>query len=534
MRTIDRWNFKINRTLWHIVAIWITAIFLRLYKLGFQALFFDEAHSWLTSQYPLSDLLGILLHENHVPFYYLLLKIYLKFIPQTEIGLRSFSVIFSLLSLAMLMWVTYRCWGIRAAVFAGWLLAISPFEIYYAQETRMYTLLSFQWMLSLAFLLIALAGKPKFLIPWSINLVLISYVQATGLILAATHALIVGGIWITGKFRQRKRPPVTENREISVTEPFFRATEMLSQNSKWVLLSGAIIALGVLPTVLILLFTDNWHGMGGGVWIPTSKDFLNLFLLFSVGTTAVRSAFLDSANLTLPIIDSIPTWGWFIAGMAIGGLAIYGAIWAWKTDRQKRLLIGIVLFSLLFPIAMVWLLGKLLNQYTWAYKSFLGSILLLFMLAGIGFSRINQAWLRRSLVVFTFCVALLSLIPYFTIWQKSEARIAFQSAKPGTLLLERSYLSSLAHFYLGKDASLIGLVSHPENEKIFWDIQFGPGYLYGYKAISCHQVRVEAPKNIWIYGNGEIVRQHLEGHLNCFGDAQLWIFENGSWIPFDL
>ena len=56
------------------LGIYILAIFLRTYRLGSQGLFFDEAHAWLTSQYPLNDLVGILRFDNQVPFTIFCLK----------------------------------------------------------------------------------------------------------------------------------------------------------------------------------------------------------------------------------------------------------------------------------------------------------------------------------------------------------------------------------------------------------------------------------------------------------------------------
>ena len=71
-------------------------------------MFLDEAFSWLHSQFPVADLLGILTNLNHTPLYFFLLKYYLLFVPQTEFGLRSLSVIFSILSLISVIVIMYR------------------------------------------------------------------------------------------------------------------------------------------------------------------------------------------------------------------------------------------------------------------------------------------------------------------------------------------------------------------------------------------------------------------------------------------
>ncbi len=466
-----------KRPIFYLLCIWAIAISLRLYKLGAQALFFDEAHSWLTSQYPLSDLIWVLRFDNQVPFYYFLLKIYLSIVPHTELGLRSFSVIFSFLSLGLLIWITWRLWGVKASLFAGWLMAISSFEIYYAQETRTYTLLSFLWLSSLALLLTAISGKPKLLILWAINLVLMAYIQATGLILAAVHSAIIGFIWIYGIYRAKKYPALTDMQQNPSEISLSQVAEGLARNSKWVLISGMIIALGILPIVLTLLLTETWRARGGGVWVPRLQDIPILFNLATVGLTAGRQAFLDQNHLVLPILKNIPTWVWFLFGMVTGGLAVKGSIWAWKANAQKRFIVSIILILVIIPPIVVWLLGRSMNINTWAYKSFLGIVLLLYMLSGIGFSRLRQRWLRSSITLFTFVIALLSLLPYFTVWQKADSRAAFaglpQEYHTGYVLLEKSYLSPLVYFYTGIDANIIGVLGNPDGEKIFSDIQFG-------------------------------------------------------------
>lgn len=528
-------QFIKKRKFLSVLGIFALATFLRFYRLGVQALFFDEAHSWLTSQYPLSDLVGILRFDNQFPVYFFLLKIYLLIVPHTEVGLRSFSVIFSLLSLVILLWVTHRWWGIKAALFAGWLMAISSFEIYYAQDTRTYTLLNFQFLLSLALLLEVFAGKPKLLIIWALNLVFMANSHAYGLVLAGVQSMIVGGLWIYGEIKGKGE---TQNQN-RADWSFSSISVSLFKASKWVWLSGGIILLGILPIMSVLLFADGWRAPGGGVWVPRLIDLSILYNLASVGLTAGRQVFLDQNNLVFPIFRSVPIWGWFIPGLIMGSLTIKGIAWAWKAGNQQRFVLSIILYSLLTPIIVILFLGWGLEMKTWAQKSFLGMVLLFYILAGIGFSSLQKLWLRWTIVAITLGIALLSLIPYYTIWEKDNSRIAFhslpESDRGGVVVLEKHYISSLPYFYLGKDAHVIGLNNQMEDtNNLFWDTQYGTGFIYGYESLTCDDVISQPLNNVWIYGNKIKVRERLANIPGCFGDAQLWIFEDGTWIPFEF
>ena len=161
------------------------------------------------------------------------------------------------------------------------------------------------------------------------------------------------------------------------------------------------------------------------------------------------------------------------------------------------------------------------------------------MLAGIGFSRLRNTWLRWIIVAITLGIALLSLIPYYTIWNKDYSRDAFltlpQSEQGGVILLEKSYISSLPYFYLGTDASVIGLnYNDADSEHPFLDTRFGTGFIYGYESLTCEDIISQQMGNVWIYGNKKKLSERLSAIPGCFGDAELWIFNNGNWEPFDL
>lgn len=101
-------------------------------------------------QYPnpeksLSDSLTSLAAEDvHPPLFFVILRAWTSWVGNSVTSLRSVAVLFSLLMLPAMWWLCRELFGTNAI---GWvavaLLAVSPVQVVYAQETRQYTL----WML---------------------------------------------------------------------------------------------------------------------------------------------------------------------------------------------------------------------------------------------------------------------------------------------------------------------------------------------------------------------------------------------------
>lgn len=125
-----------------------------IHRLDVQSLWLDEVMSLEAVRGSMANLWAFLRYmpEQH-PLYYLLLRGWLVF-GESEWALRAFSGLWSLASIAALYFLARRVFGIRVACVASLLLALSPFQVYYAQEARMYTLLGFLAILNTHVLLL--------------------------------------------------------------------------------------------------------------------------------------------------------------------------------------------------------------------------------------------------------------------------------------------------------------------------------------------------------------------------------------------
>ena len=113
---------------------------IRLYKLGDQSLWYDETVSaFLAGQSPL-ELITHTARDIHPPGYYLLLHYWANVAGNSEFALAFFSLFFGVLIIPLTYSVARYLVSSNVALWATLLVVISPFNIWYSQEVRMYTL----------------------------------------------------------------------------------------------------------------------------------------------------------------------------------------------------------------------------------------------------------------------------------------------------------------------------------------------------------------------------------------------------------
>ncbi len=131
-------------------GIILLAVFLRFYRLGYQSLWYDETLSIGTYSSPGG---GIsywykLLWDVHGPLYSLIMHFWSK-IGSSDAWLRTPSAIAGVLAVYfMYRWIVLVADG-KTALWGALLLALSPFNLYYSQEIRFYSLLTLFIIISL-------------------------------------------------------------------------------------------------------------------------------------------------------------------------------------------------------------------------------------------------------------------------------------------------------------------------------------------------------------------------------------------------
>ena len=113
-------------------------LILRLFHLGAWSFWHDEAITVLLAQKPIPDLIAITAADVHPPLYYLLVKPFL-WLGQSETLARLPSALWGAGSVLALYLLGRDLFEPRVGLAGGLIIALSPLQLFYAQEARMYT-----------------------------------------------------------------------------------------------------------------------------------------------------------------------------------------------------------------------------------------------------------------------------------------------------------------------------------------------------------------------------------------------------------
>mgnify|MGYP000089749633 CR=1 FL=1 len=129
---------------WLVILIALIGAGLRVLLLDRQGMWLDETFSVWLANHNVGDMLHWIVNsDQHPPLYYLLLQGWIALMGDTPYEVRLLSVLFGTATIPVIYLIGKRMSGAVMGLAAAVLLALSPFNIRFAQETRMYTLLTF-------------------------------------------------------------------------------------------------------------------------------------------------------------------------------------------------------------------------------------------------------------------------------------------------------------------------------------------------------------------------------------------------------
>ena len=317
-------------------AIVVAAFLLRIYRIGEQELWLDEAFSFHIATMP--NWLESLLSDTNPPLYYLLLRAWMKIAGQSEAGLRLLSAGFGTLFIIAAIWAGREFFSPSVGLWSGAFGALAPLHIYYSQEARAYTLLSF--CLLLTYIMVWRALKKNTLTSWIL-------VSACALLSLYTHYFAVLGL-LPAAFLFVIWPEKQQVKQI------------------WLRIGGAVFvtALLFLPWVL-LSFVFTAHSSGGTDWIKYAWERVPPLLviprsleLFGLGSQA------GLVPIHMKQFDYLlfPPWLRYLGVAIILLLGIWIALpWGKKqlrvlapANRTSEVWLWTLLF---FPLVVLWLVS---------------------------------------------------------------------------------------------------------------------------------------------------------------------------------
>lgn len=180
----------------------LLAFALRVYHLDGQSFWSDEGISLLRSDQPLGALLANMPTE-HVPGYFVILHGWLRLVGDSDFAVRFLSVWPSVLAVALLfrLGVTMgagsarHATGVLAATVGALLLATGAFQVWYAQEARMYGwLLAATLTATLLLWQILYGARPgSAALGYALAMALTVYLHLYGFLIALAHTVFVVG-----------------------------------------------------------------------------------------------------------------------------------------------------------------------------------------------------------------------------------------------------------------------------------------------------------------------------------------------------
>ena len=150
-----------------------------------------------------NSLHGLMSRPEHGPLYYLLARVGFMFTDDARLATRTVAALLSLLLFPAVMWLWRELFRERlgAWVILG-LIALSPFQLVYAQEARQYSLWAVMTIAVCAALL--RARRRDDLPAWALYTLLLTIGLYTHLMLAVV--VVVHALWITWEARAQLKP----------------------------------------------------------------------------------------------------------------------------------------------------------------------------------------------------------------------------------------------------------------------------------------------------------------------------------------
>ena len=124
-----------------MIGLALVAFAIRVLTLTNQSLWRDEVDALRFATAPWREMLGAFTRPGwNGPLYFVLLRGWVALTGRSEFALRYLSLFFGLLAIALAFALSRRLTGALAAFLCSWLFAVSPYLVWYSQETKMYTL----------------------------------------------------------------------------------------------------------------------------------------------------------------------------------------------------------------------------------------------------------------------------------------------------------------------------------------------------------------------------------------------------------
>ncbi len=397
-----------------LVVIIVLGFSLRLYDIGRESLWLDEIASVKIAESGKSDF-------GSPPIYYRFLGIWMNFFGDSSAAIRFPSFIFSLCSVILVYLLGKEIFNEKIALLATFFMAISMFQVVYAQEARAYSLLLFL-SLSSALFFMRIISKRRSLsdyVLYSTTIIIANYVHFLALFLIIIFNLV------------------------------FLVKANKKESRRW-WISQAMIILAIVPLLAKLLQV---------VIKVIYLDFRDIFYLLGISHALY---YVASSLAFLFLLLVLFKFGNFLSKnrkkVKTGLIRFFSE----RLSKRNSFAVFIILFilSIIYLLSVKYLASPY-RMFLFRYCLFLTPIYYLssaFLIYSIGHKRF-----RGALIILAVITSIFSLSYFYLATTKEEwdnAATYLLDADTGDLILvDAGYMKVALAYYYKKEVKIAPLVS---------------------------------------------------------------------------
>jgi uncharacterized membrane protein len=487
---LSKLNFKKETIIFAVILI--VAFFLRLYRLGFHDLWYDEVYSVIISKKFWQDW--------NPPFYFALLNYWIRIFGTSEFSLRLPSLIFSVAGIPFIFLLGKHLFNEKVGISASLIMSLSPFHLWYAQEARPYSLSILLGLVSTYFLYRALIEeKVKF---W-FYFVLFSVLGVYSNISHFHFILLVGQIVSTALFIKKK------------------------------------LWLKVLCFLLVLFFSIPYlpkfiaklEYIKAGFWPPepTFKSLVITFENFNLGY-----------NTAFPV---------YLISNLLAGFFLVRAFFAIKKNKQWRKNFSFVLILFVLPIALIYIVSKILVP-VYIDRGLIIFSPYYYLILALGIESVYNRRIKGFVIISSFLLLLVGIYGYYQDWmftsfEHTKGAYIKKPFKPTVRFIESNFKIGdiVAHTNY---SSQIPFKFYTQRKEIFQNFLFAPGmidtnwqrpYYSGGTNICVKDVNLTQGSRIWVIfsewsrkGNLDNNARGVKKELDSWYKSDLSLEFDGLWI----
>lgn len=353
---------------WALIGIMILATLLRLLHLGSESLWFDEIMSVAIARLDWGTFWRVLSRfEANMALYYGLLHFWIK-LSESEVIVRSLSVVAGLLTVPVIYALGGRMFGTRAGLISAVLLAANAFHIRFSQEARSYALVVLLASLSSLFFIRAIERQSR--ADWA------GYVL-TGTLAVYSHflAVLIPGAHLASLIVLRPRDV-----------PWRR-----------LLVSFSVMGLLLVPLSIFVFTRDN----GGLGWVPKSRPIAVYGLFDSLAGGGKLLVLTYFVPCFIAFVHALRTWSRSKLSFE-----------TWRYAFFLSWLFGPILVGVAISLSKPLLVARY----------FIICLPPLVLLAAVGISSISPRWIRTGGLVLLMTLSGRAVYSYYSYPEKEDWR----------------------------------------------------------------------------------------------------------------